>query len=289
MKRRFAIAMSALCGAAFLAIATGAHGAQESKFAQLDAMKVHYTNRGDGDSALVFVHGWNCDLTFWKKQVDAFPGKRVIAVDLPGHGESDKPEISYTMQLHARAIDAVLRDAKVEHAVLVGHSNGTPVVRQFYRMFPGKTRGLVIVDGALRPFADGAMMRKFIEPMRTPGSDEYMGKLVDAMTAPMKDQAARADIKTAMTRAPQHVAVSEMEGLLNEELWKPDKITVPTLVILAKQPAWNADYEKFVRELVPNVDYRVWEGVSHFLMMDRPDEFNAAVAEFVDRNKLLAH
>ena len=257
-----------------------------SGFAQLDGMKVHYTDRGKGDEAIVFIHGWNCDSTFWKEQVDAFPQRRVIAVDLPGHGESEKPEVTYTMDLHARAIDAVLRDAKIERAVLVGHSNGTPVIRQFYRMFPEKTRGLVIVDGALRPLGDAAEMEKFIGPMRGPNYREFIGQAVDAMTRPMKNQAARDEIKAHMLNTPQHVAVSEMEGILHEEIWRRDKINVPTLMILAKQPAWNADSEKFARELIPNIDYQVWEGVSHFLMMDRPNEFNAAVAAFLEKNRL---
>jgi pimeloyl-ACP methyl ester carboxylesterase len=76
----------------------------------------------------------------------------VIALDLPGHGQSDKPQIAYTMDLFANAIDAVMRDAKVERAVLVGHSMGTPVARQFYRKYPQKTLAIVIVDGGLRLF-----------------------------------------------------------------------------------------------------------------------------------------
>ena len=84
-------------------------------------------------------------MNFWRMQVPAFETKsRVIAIDLPGHGRSDKPQIDYTMDLFARAIDAVLRDAKVDRAVLVGHSMGVPVVRQFYRKYPEKTRALVI-------------------------------------------------------------------------------------------------------------------------------------------------
>ena len=259
-----------------------------SGFAQFDGMKVHYTNRGNGNEALVFVHGWNCDATFWKAQLDAFPQTRLIAIDLPGHGESDKPQLTYTMDLHARAIDAVLRDAKVERAVLIGHSNGTPVIRQFYRMFPEKTRALVMVDGALRSFGNTAEMQKFIEPMRGPNYRDYIDQVVDAMTRPMKNQAARDEIKTAMLSTPQHVAVSEMEAILPEEIWRSDKINVPTLVILAKQPAWSAAYEQFVRDLIPNVDYQVWEGVSHFVMMDKPQEFNAAVSTFLHRNRLLS-
>jgi pimeloyl-ACP methyl ester carboxylesterase len=191
------------------------------------------------------------------------------------------------MDLHARAVEAVLRDAQVKSAILVGHSNGTPVIRQFYRKYPQKTKALVIVDGALRPFAERAEIDKFIAPLRGPAYQDYIGHLADAMTRSMKNADTREQIKAAMSRTPQHVSLSEMESILGPEIWRPDKINVPTLVILAKQPGWTADYERFVRELVPNVDYQVWEGVSHFLMMDKPQEFNAALLSFLRKNKLV--
>src|SRR5205823_13629549 len=69
-----------------------------SKFAKYDGVRVHYKSLGEGKTALVFVHGWCCDLTFWRYQVPAFDGKlRMVLIDLPGHGKSDKPKREYTM------------------------------------------------------------------------------------------------------------------------------------------------------------------------------------------------
>jgi pimeloyl-ACP methyl ester carboxylesterase len=188
--------------------------------------------------------------------------------------------------LYARAIDVVLQDAKVKGAVLVGHSNGTPVIRQFYRKFPAKTRGLVIVEGGLRVFGDKAMMEKFIARFKEPNYEENAGKFIDAITSPIQDTALRAKIKTAMLRTPQYVAVSEFAATLDEALWKPDKIDVPVLMVLAKQPAWSAEYEQFVRGIVPDLDYQVWEGVSHFLMMEQPERFNSALVAFLEKHRL---
>jgi pimeloyl-ACP methyl ester carboxylesterase len=258
-----------------------------SRSTQLDGAKVHYTDYGAGENALVFVHGWSCDETFWAGQTPVLGAKfRVITIDLPGHGQSDKPQIAYTMDLYARAIDAVLRDAKVKAATLIGHSNGTSVIRQFYRKFPEKTRALVIVEGALRPFGDKAMMEKFVAQLKAPNYEENTGKMIDGMTSPIQDAAMREKIKTTMLRTPQYVSASEMEATLDPELWKPDKINVPVLMILAKQPLWNAEYEQFVRGIVPHLDYHVWEGVSHFLMMEQPAKFNAALIAFLEAHKL---
>jgi pimeloyl-ACP methyl ester carboxylesterase len=57
-------------------------------------------------------------------------------------------------------------------------------------------------------------------------------------------------------------------------------------MILAKQPSWTEEYEKLVRGLVADLDYQTWEGVSHFLMMEKPNEFNAAVTAFLEKHGL---
>ena len=288
MRNPIALGCAAICAAVSLfpeqLLAETATGAAHS--VQLDGAKVHYTEYGSGENALVFVHGWSCDETFWAGQTALGAKLHVITLDLPGHGQSDKPQIPYTMDLYVRAIDAVLRDAKVKAAVLVGHSNGTPVIWQFYRKFPEKTRALVIVDGGLRPRADRATMEKFLAPLRGANYEENVGKFIDSMTSSIADTALREKIRTTMLRTPQYVGVSEFEATLDPELWKPDKITVPVLMLLAKQPAWNAEYEQFARGIVPTLDYQVWDGVSHFLMMEKPEEFNRAVVAFLEKHKL---
>jgi len=114
--------------------------------ATYDGSRVHYESYGKGQEAVVFIHGWTCDLTFWRGQAPVYEKRRALLVDLPGHGQSDKPEVAYTQERFARAIDAVMRDAKVDRAVLVGHSMGGPVALTFLRLFPAKTKALVMVD-----------------------------------------------------------------------------------------------------------------------------------------------
>jgi pimeloyl-ACP methyl ester carboxylesterase len=76
--------------------------------------------------------------------------------------------------------------------------------------------------------------------------------------------------------------------MLNPAIWQEqDKLNVPVLALMAVNPQWNADYEKYVRELAPGVEYQVWPGVSHFLMMDEPQKFNGTVMTFLKRNKLI--
>ena len=268
-----------------------------SHFATLDGVRIHYTSYGAGEKVLLFVHGWSSDETVWKKQAPELAKSiRVLTVDLPGHGQSDqlqsagqseRPEIAYTMDYYARALDAVLHDAGLKKAVLVGHSNGTPVVRQFYRHYPDETAGLVIVDGSLRPLGTPEEMEKFIAPFRGPDYATVAGKFIDGITTPMKDPAERAAVTSMMLRTPQRVAVSEFEATFDPALWRPDKIEVPVLVVLAKAPFWTDDYLNFVRDLAPKAQIETFDGVSHFLMLDKPEEFNQTLLAFLSKNQLL--
>jgi len=286
--RRIVIALFATSVLSGAALSQAKETPPQDRFAKLDTMRVHYQNYGEGKDAVIFIHGWSCNLNFWKANLPAFVNQsRVIAIDLPGHGESDKPQVTYSMDLFARAIDAVLQDAKVERATLVGHSMGAPVIRQFYRKYPDKTRALVIVDGSLRPFSNPEQMKQFLDPLRGPDYKKQAELLIGFMVQPVKDKKTQEEIKAAMISAPQHVMVGAMDAMMDDAIWKEDKINAPTLALMAKQPQWNAEYEKFVRELVPGIDYQVWEGVSHFLMMDEPQKFNDTVLAFMKKNKLI--
>ena len=270
-----------------LLVASSAYGAEiESHFAKFNDAKVHYLSTGSGDNALVFVHGWACNAEFWRSQLNDFPGMHVIAVDLIGHGQSDKPKVAYTMDFFAHSIEAALIDAKVKHAVLIGHSMGTPVVRQFYRLFPDQTSGLVIVDGALRLFASREQMDQMIAPMRA----DYKStapKMIEGILGPLKDEKLRSDIRTAMLATPDYVGVGAFEGMTDEKIYDKDQIKVPLLAVLAKSPFWTPDTEEFVRSLAPKLEWRMWDGVSHFLMMERPKEFDQEVQGFLTKYKLL--
>jgi pimeloyl-ACP methyl ester carboxylesterase len=271
-----------------LTVTSAAKGAElTSRSAPFDGTTVHYQTGGKGDEALIFVHGWTCNADFWRGQTSAFPTLRVIAVDLPGHGQSGKPQTDYTMNYFARSIEAVMRHAGVKRAVLVGHSMGTPIVRQFYRLYPEKTLGLVIVDGALRLFMPKAQMDTFTAQLRA----EYKTRapqMVEGMLTPVKDEKMKSEIRAAMLSTPDYVAISAMTNMADAKVYDPDPIKVPVLAVLAKSPVWAADTESFLHSLAPDLEFVMWDGVSHFLMMDRPQEFNRTLAAFMVKHKLLA-
>lgn len=260
----------------------------KSKFTTLDGIRIHYVTDGSGDDAIVLIHGWTCNIDNWRDQIPAF-GKRthVLALDLPGHGMSDKPQVTYSMDLFARAVDAVMRDAKVKRAILVGHSMGMPVARQFYRKYPDKTIAIVDVDGPLVPFGPKEAMDQMVNGFRGPNYQQIAAAMLGGMMGPALPDDAKQRIVASLKNTPQNVMVGAMEGMTDMSIWGNDKINVPLLAILSKNPNYPPNIEEVYRAVAPKMEFQMWDGVGHFIMMDKPKEFNEAVLSFIEKNKLL--
>src|SRR5262245_39487109 len=101
--------------------------------ATVDGLKLNWRSAGAGEQTLILVHGWTCDSSSWQYQVTSLSKKfRMITMDLPGHGRSDSPASGkFASDLFARAVEAVRAEAKTEKVVLIGHSMGVPVIRQY--------------------------------------------------------------------------------------------------------------------------------------------------------------
>jgi pimeloyl-ACP methyl ester carboxylesterase len=275
--------------ASLLTLSLGFSADPGYKFAKLDGSRVRYQSHGNGAKAIVLIHGWTCDASFWDRSVPALSAKyRVIAVDLPGHGGSDKPEIAYTQQLFARAVDAVMQKAGVDRAVLMGHSMGAPVARQFLADYPSKVAGLVLVDGAVSRAGTPEELEKrkaqrapFIASLRSPEFPQVAGKMIDSMFVPDTAPALRTEIKAKMLATPQHVAVSAFEGLTDPSMWTAANGT-PTLAIFADKGRTEAN-DELLHELFRDVDHQEWAGAGHFLMMEKPEKFNGAVLAFLQK------
>jgi pimeloyl-ACP methyl ester carboxylesterase len=285
LKKVVRVTLLCLCAAACRS--TG-DSAPESRFAFLDGNLVHYESRGHGGEAIVFVHGWGGSGAVWRDQVTDFaPRTRVITIDLPGHGSSDAPRIDYTIDLFSRAVVAVLDDAGVKKATLVGHSLGAIVVRNAYRRHPGRVSALVLVDGWLRALGTTEEHEAFTATFRAEDYKEGVANFVRSLLPEPGSETLQAELVTAMSRTPQWVLVSAMENITEATVYGTDPIRAPAQAIFAKR-FMEADEETFLRGFIGDLDFRAWEDVGHFPMMEKPARFNDEMVEFLERRKILA-
>jgi len=249
--------------------------------AEFGGQRIHYTNYGQGREAVVLVHGWTCDETFWRGQVPALARRhRVITIDLPGHGKSGVPlESAMTMDNFARAIHAVLQEAGVARAVLVGHSMGTPVIRQFARLYPASARALVLVDGTIFPPREA--MNRQGRGLIYRGESGRRARLlaVRSYFGAAASPEVRQHIERVMMATAEATAAGAIDGMLSMDVWRDESpVRVPTLAVYA---ATSSIPETYLRKLFPALRYHRVPGTGHFLMLEKPDAVNRLLLAFL--------
>jgi pimeloyl-ACP methyl ester carboxylesterase len=252
--------------------------------ATVDGMKIQSSSVGMGPT-IVFVHGWTCDSSSWTGQVPAFSkDHRVITLDLPGHGQSGSPKDGkLSMDLFARAVESVRAEAGADRIVLVGHSMGAPVIRQYAHLYPEHVAGLVAVDGPLdvRPFAAAELPPGFPPPMTGPEGRAAREGMIRSMFIAETPAALQEHILEMMLAAPEATAVGAMNAMFDPAIRWSDVIRSPALTVYAGTA--NVPDPATTKELYPNHDATQVKGTGHFLMMEKPQEFNRLLAAFLDK------
>jgi pimeloyl-ACP methyl ester carboxylesterase len=254
--------------------------------AAVDGAKIHWTSKGSGKEAVILVHGWTCDETSWDFQVPALSRKyRVITLDLPGHGKSDPPKGGkFSMSVFAHAVEAVRAEAKINKAVLVGHSMGTPVIREYVRLYPQHVAGLVPVDGIVTIGAAGRAGRGAPDPTAMIGPQGMKNRetMIRGMFTPATPAAIQQHVLKMMLAPPEATASGAMLATFDSADLNNEVSMVPVLGIYAGTPLANRDS---VKKAFPNSEYVQIAGTGHFVMMERPEEFNRLLLAFLGKIK----
>jgi pimeloyl-ACP methyl ester carboxylesterase len=244
-----------------------------------DGIEIDYDVRGSGRPAIVFVHGWSCDRTYWRRQVDHFAGRhRVVAVDLAGHGRSGDGRTAYTMADFGADVVAVLDREDVDAAVLVGHSMGGDVVVEAARQRPGRVAGLVWVD-TYRSLPDGpadpAAVARFMAPFRADFAPATRAFVHDRLFAGDPAGGLAEWVATDMASAPPEVALDAMWHSFTNGASVVAALRELRRPVVALNPEYEpSDVAGLVRHGVTVVGL---PGLRHFPMLEDPAAFNAAL------------
>ena len=188
--------------------------------------------RGQGP-AILFIHGYPLDHTIWNPQLDALDGWQMIAPDLRGMGQSDAPDLGYSVATYAADLAALVENLGLDRVVLCGHSMGGYVAFEFLRRWRERVSGLALV--ATRADADGAEIRRARDAAaalaREGGAREIAQAMLPKALAPSAPAALVERVRDLMAATP----VSGIVGALGAMRDRPD--STPLLPLLAGLPA----------------------------------------------------
>jgi pimeloyl-ACP methyl ester carboxylesterase len=253
----------------------------------LDGMKIHSTIAGTGAKTVILVHGWTCDSTSWSEQVPVLEKSyRVVTLDLPGHGKSDAPKDGkYSMQLFARAVESARVAAKADRVVLVGHSMGTPVIVEYARLYPQHTAAMVFADGVTPgitpPAAAGSAGPAHPgDAMQGPEGRKHREEMIGGLFTPDTSPAVQAKVRAMMLTPSDATAAGAMNATFDPAgEFLNGTIDVPVLAVYAGHSRLeNPDY---LHAHYTHVEITKIPGTGHFLMLEKPGEFNKLLLDFL--------
>jgi pimeloyl-ACP methyl ester carboxylesterase len=242
--------------------------------------RIRVDDGGEGRGVpVVFVHGNGGNRTQWAATLAHLRrSRRAIAFDLAGMGDSElSPGEPISVEGFARDVEAVADAAGLSRFVLVGHSYGGAVIAAYAGMRPNRLAGLVFADSAgdLHDTPDATL-----EPLRRGLRDDYGGfteKWFESILTGARPETREA-VLTSLRRTRPEVFIGATEAAYRFHLDAAlARYRGPRLSIAS----WLFGNPVAIHRTTPDMPVRHMEGVSHWLMMDRPEEFDRHLDDFL--------
>ncbi len=261
-----------------------------SEYLDFGVYRVYYEVRGSATKTLVFLHGWSSSISSWKYQLDQFPGYTVIAIDLPGHGESSKNEqLDYSMGLLADSVHAVLEHEKIKKAFIFGHSMGFAVTEIITQKYPGLCAGIGCIDGVHFELPEDEQGKQgWLEYNRgcaeslkaEKGRDDF----INALLLPDTPQLLRDEIFASSRKMPLSIGRSLVANVEKDiGYWSKRTMNTPCLAIHSPVFQLSPEYFRDFKKMYPEAEIHEIPDVSHFLMMEMPYRINQIIHDYLKK------
>lgn len=269
-----------------------------------DAVRLHYLEAGSG-RPVVFIPGWSQTAAMFRPQLDELSREfRVIAVDMRGHGQSEKPSHGYRIARLAADAREFLEALDLEDVVFAGHSMGCAIVWSYLEQFGAERLArLILIDQAPAVTAWpswGEEEKALCGSLHTPSSlfdtiVRLSGPDGESVTANLIresfftksfSEAGREWVIAENLLLPRPLAARLLLDLGAQDFRDViPRIRLPALVIGAEKSIFNPRSQEWIARQIPDARVEIFEeqeGGSHFMWLENPSRFNALVRGFLN-------
>jgi 4,5:9,10-diseco-3-hydroxy-5,9,17-trioxoandrosta-1(10),2-diene-4-oate hydrolase len=272
----------------------------EDRYTNVGDVKTRYWSAGKKGSTVILLHGVGCSVEFWERNIaDLAREHRVFAVDIVGFGRTDKPEVVYTFELMADFVIDFMKTMDIDKASLVGNSMGGAISLTVAAQTPERVEKIVLVDPVGLGRGQSPVMRLMALPvignvLTKPSRKGVLRQMQLCLYDPSQARDDFIDRVTAIGALPgnQRSFLSLLrvtsnilgvkKGIVADFSARLKKIKAPILMIWGRQDQILplADGEAAVQNMA-NGRLHVMDRAGHLPQIDKPEEFNATVLDFL--------
>ena len=261
-------------------------GIVEQREVTIGTLKTSYLLCGTGEP-VIFLHGAGAGAVTWYPSIHTISKNfQVLALDIVGYGESDKPDAPYNRAYFSKWLNDFLKELKIAKAQIVGLSQGGAIALQFAIDHPEKVDKLVLVDAAglgakvsfwpllgmlWMNYFPSSMANRFNSPYLlhnpTTRDPNHIGYSIEVLQSKGGKNAFKQGRGTAVSKIPEALLKQiENETLL---IWGKDDKLFPV------------EYGEAAAKIIPNAKLRVIQDAGHLPLMDQPEIFNKILSDFL--------
>lgn len=261
----------------------------QENYATINGNKIRYLEEGHSNGTVVLLHGLGGMAERWLSLIPLLSEKyRVIAPDLIGYGQSDKPQIDYTADLFRETMLEFLKVLSLQNVFMIGTSLGGEVVAECAASQNPRIKKIVLSSPAgimkkSTPVLDAYIMAalhptpesvKLAYQMMSGKNIEINSKSVDNFISSMERHNAKMVFLSTLLGMKNSPAISEKLG----------HIKIPTLLIWGSNDRMiPVEYSKDFASSIPNCELAIMDGCGHIPYEERPFEFSKLVIGFLSK------
>jgi pimeloyl-ACP methyl ester carboxylesterase len=268
-----------------------------------DGVTLHYLEAGSGPP-LVLIPGWSQTAAMFQPQLKGLTDScRILALDMRGHGKSEKPEYGYRIARLAKDLHEALVALDLEDVNLAGHSMGCAVIWSYWDQFgDDRLKRLILIDQPSKLLRwphwtdtewanagsrlDATALMDFIAQLIGPeGIQVSKDYISSSFFTPTVSPNTVEWVINENLQFPRHLAARLLVDLYAQD-WRDvlPRITLPTLVVGGEASLFNPQSQRWNANQIPQARLEMFaaeEGGSHFMWLENPQHFNALLREFI--------
>ena len=261
---------------------------KENVTANVNNTTVAFNQYGNGDTTLLFVHGWCINKEYWNDQSKYFSDKyKVVALDLPGFGGSGKNRNEWTFEKYADDINEFIKAEKLENVILIGHSMSGDILLLMDTKYPESVIGIVGIDNLKRPGVklseeENKGIEGFFAMMDSSFSGTVEVYTKQNLFPPSADTSIVNRVVKDFKMNDSVIAIKVLRSLLDISQKERDMMQqLKHTLYLVNSDSDTTHIDSLKKYCKASAEVVYVHGTGHYPMIEKPEEFNSALENVI--------